>query len=222
MTITKQRHYVHMNDAYHKPNTNNQREKQRALALAALTQVAYLVERIGQEGKCESIHFNHCIDALLDDDYIRTRYFPLGSIKARHLLQGTQIDRAKHIFAHMHSLITLEKKLSKQPEALNRIAQDMMRIKKQIDYFNDPYHNNVISSIAHLYGETISNIKPTIIIRGKAKYLSQKQQTERLRCLLFSGIRAAWVWRTNGGNSLRLLFGRKKIIQQLEQNGHNS
>ncbi len=205
-----------MNLAQHKPITSGQREKQRALALAALTQVTHLVESIAQSGKCDSLYFEQCMDALLDDNYINNRDFSLGKGKAIRLLQGNEITYAKQILAHTASLISIEKKLSKQPEILAHIGQDMTRIHKQIQYFNSPYHPNVTSAIAHLYGETISNINPRIIVRGKAEYLKQVQNTERVRCLLFSGIRAAWVWRSNGGNTLRLLFGRKGLIKQLK------
>ena len=205
-----------MNDAQHSLTPKQQREKQRALTLSALTQVSCLVETIAQEGKHEAQHFNCCMDALLHESYMQGCSFMAGAIKAKRLLQGQDIPHAKRIMGHTAALIAIEKKLAKQPDKLAAIATGMQRIQKQIEYFNDPYHGNIISAIAHLYGETISDIHPRIIIRGKPEYLKQSQNTERIRCLLFSGIRAAWVWRTNGGNAFHLLLGRRKIIQQLE------
>lgn len=211
-----------MNDAKHKPNSQAQREKQRALALAALTQVTYLVESIAQEGKYERQHFELCVDALLDPDYINQRPFSLGNTKARRLFQGHEIKHAKYILSHTATLISLEKRLSKKPEMLSQIATGMERVHKQSNYFGHPYHDSVISSIAHLYGETISTMNPRVIVRGKPVFLRQSQNTDRVRCLLFSGIRAAWVWRTNGGNPFHLLFNRKKLSKQLENMASSS
>ncbi|MDX8387950.1 MAG: DUF489 family protein [Ghiorsea sp.] len=211
-----------MNESQHKAITHEQREKQRALALAALTQTAYMVESIAQEGKCEHLHFEQLMDALLDSNYTEKRQFPFGSHKAKQLLLGKNIKHAKHILSHTASLIAIEKKLSKQPETLGEIADGMKRVQRQTHYFDSPYHENVCASVAHLYGETISPIKPRIIVRGKPEYLNQKRHTEQIRCLLFSGIRAAWVWRTNGGNTLRLLFGRKRLINQLSNTSQNT
>ena len=208
--------------AQHKPISSEQREKQRSIAIAALTQVAYLIESIAQEGKCDSVQFKVSLDALLDRHYTENRAFSVGSIKAKQLLQGTEIIYAKKILAHTASLISIEKKLSKQPDTLKHIAIGMERIQKQSHFFGDPCHENIISGIAHLYGETISTIQPRIIIRGKPEYLKQKHHTEQVRCLLFSGIRAAYVWRTHGGNPMRLIFGRKKLIAHLENPGHYS
>ncbi len=207
-----------MNHAHHRPITREQREKQRALALAALTQITYLVESIAQTGTCDTARYEECIDALLADDYIADRSFSLGRAKVQRLLQGQEIAHAKHVLAHTATLISIEKKLSTQPGTLADIAAGMSRIHKQIQYFNSPYHHNVYAGLAHLYGETISTINPRVIIRGKPEHLKQAHNTEKVRCLLFSGIRAAWVWRTHGGSTMHLLFGRKKLIKQLESN----
>jgi len=205
-----------MNSTHHHPSQAKQQEKQRALALAALTQAAYLVESIAQEGRCERTCFEQSIDAFFDTDYTQNRDFSIGSAKTCQLLQGTDINHAKHILAHSATLISIEKKLHKQPDILQHIAEGMQCVQKQAKYFDNPYHDNVLSAIAHLYGETISQLNPRVIVRGKPEHLKQQRNTEKVRCLLFSGIRAAWVWRTNGGNAMRLLFGRKKIIQQLK------
>ncbi|MDQ6990008.1 MAG: DUF489 family protein [Mariprofundaceae bacterium] len=196
-------------------------EQQRALALAALTQVAYLVESIAQEGRCERSSFEQSMDAFLDSDYLQQRDFTTGSSKTRQLLQGSEIKHAKHILSHCATLINIEKKLNKQADMLQYIAQEMQNIHKKVHYFASPYHDNVYAAIAHLYGETISQLKPRVIVRGKPEHLKQKHHTEQIRCLLFSGIRAAWVWRTHGGNTLRLIFERKKIIQQLKLQQHD-
>jgi len=206
--------------ANHKLNSREQREKLRARALCALTQTSTLVEIIAQQGKCNRQDFEYCLDALLDDDFIGQRYFPLGAAKAKRLLHGHDINHAQQILTLTPSLIHVEKKLSKQPQILANIAQGMTRIHQQAEYFNNPYHPNVIAAIAHLYGETISTIEPRIIVKGKSDVLRQSENTEQIRCLLFAGIRAACVWRQQGGNTLHLLFGRKKLIRHIESQGN--
>ena len=207
----------HMNDAQHNLNPKQQREKQRALALAALTQSCALIESIAQEGKCEQAQFACCMDAFFDETYIGERVFFTGAVKAKRLLQGHEVPYAKHILTHSATLINLERKLAKQHDKLHQIGEGLQRIEKQVQYFNDPYHGNIVSAIAHLYGETISDMKPRVIVRGKSEFLQPTHNTEKIRCLLFSGIRAAWVWRTHGGNTLRLVFGRKKLVKELEK-----
>ncbi|PCI03480.1 MAG: hypothetical protein COB79_00895 [Zetaproteobacteria bacterium] len=205
-----------MSNAQHNLNSKQQREKQRALALAALTQVTSLIENIAHEGKLEHQRFACCMDAFFDPTYLGERSFYAGAIQAKRILQGQDIAHAKTILTHSAALITLEKKLAKQPQALQHIEQSLARVEKQIQYFNDPYHGNIIAAIAHLYGETVSQMTPQLIVRGKPEHLTPANK-EKIRCLLFSGIRAAWIWRINGGNTLRLVFGRKTLIRELEK-----
>ena len=206
---------------YHS-NDKAQREKQRALALAALTQTSYLITSITQTGQCDPVYFKHCIDALLDDDYTKNGHFSLGNTQTKRLLQGQDIKHAKQIVSYTAGMLAVEKKLAKQSNILHSISDGMLKIDKQIQFFNDPCHENIIAAIAHLYGETISTIKPRIIIRGKPEYLKQARNTEQIRCLLFSGIRAAWIWRINGGHPFRFFLGRKKLIRTLQNLGNHT
>jgi len=206
---------------YHS-NDKAQREKQRALALAALTQTACLITSITQTGKCDPVYFKHCIDALLDDDYTQNCHFSLGSTQAKRLLQGQDITYGKQIVSYAAGMLAVEKKLAKQTSTLQAIGDGMLRIHKQIQFFNDPCHENIIAAIAHLYGDTVSTIKPRIIIRGKPEHLKQTRNTEQIRCLLFSGIRAAWIWRINGGHPFRFFIGRKKLIHTLQGLGNHT
>lgn len=218
--MLRQGHNTPMESAHYKNITAKQRESHRAIALAALTQVSYLVEKIAQAGSCDHESLLESIDALLDDDYIGQRHFSIGKAKLRRLLTGSEISHAKATLSHASSLITIEKKLSRQPEKLEQISQGISKIHKQIQYFSSSHHPNVHAGIAHLYGETISNINPRVIIRGKPEYLRQAHNTEQIRCLLFSGVRAAWIWRNNGGNTMRLLFGSRKLLHQLDHYEH--
>jgi len=206
--------------AKHNPIDHAQREKERALALAALVQAACLVERLAQSGKVDETYFKQTFDALLDKNYIAERSFYHGATKLKSLLRGHEISHAKNILSHASTLIAIEKQLHKDAPMLSTIADGMSRIHKQAQYFGSPYHTNIIAAVSHLYGETISTRNPRVIVRGKPEFLKQAHNTDRIRCLLFSGIRAASAWRTNGGNTFRLVFGRKKIIQHLKSNQH--
>jgi len=200
---------------YHS-NDKAQREKQRALAVAALAQTSYLITAITQTGKCDPVYFKHCMDALLNDDYTQGGHFSLGNTQAKRLLQGQDIKHTKQIVSYAAGMLAVEKKLAKRSNTLQRIGDGMLRIHKQVQFFNDPCHENIIAAIAHLYGETVSTIKPRIIIRGKPEYLKQSKNTEQIRCLLLSGIRAAWIWRINGGHPFRFVIGRKKLVHTLQ------
>ena len=194
----------------------------RVIALAALMQTSKLVDNIARKGICDSNDFHALIRSLFSDVtkpeslFGDSRQLRAGLLLSKHLLAGENVDQAKAIMAYTASLIAVEKKLNKNSELLQKIATGMQRIEKQAAYFGSPVHESVIGGIAELYGNTISTLKPRIIVHGKAEFLRQDSNTNKVRALLFSGIRAAHLWRQHKGGHFRLLFGRKKLLHDIE------
>ncbi|MDX8392249.1 MAG: DUF489 family protein, partial [Mariprofundaceae bacterium] len=124
---------------------------------------------------------------------------------------------AKEIISYCAAMMALEKKLSRDKPILGKLGEGIQRINKQREYFGDVMHDNVIAAIAGLYGETISTLKPRIIVHGKPVFLEQNKNTNRVRALLLSGIRAAHLWRTHGGGHLQLLLRRRTLARMAER-----
>jgi high frequency lysogenization protein len=70
--------------------------------------------------------------------------------------------------------------------------------------------------IASLYARTVSNLTPRIIVSGKPQYLQNERTTDWIRTLLLAGIRSATLWHQLGAGRLELMFGRKKIIEDVQ------
>jgi len=213
-----------MYDAAHIHANQATAQANRALALAAVTQAASLVESIARNGMCDAEDFETMICSLFaeNSDHVGPIYGGIYHLRAglhcsSKLLIGTHIDQAKPVLAYAAGLMTLEKKLSRNGAMLDTIAEGMQRIKKQSDYFGSQTHVSVIGGIADLYGNTISALKPSIIVRGKPEYLKQSANTNKVRAILLSGIRAAHLWRQHGGGHFRLLIGRRKLHHQTQK-----
>jgi len=205
--------HIHANQATAQAN--------RAIALAAVTQAASLVESIARSGSCDHEDLETMINSLFIENtaHASATYGGLYHLRAglhlsSKLLAGTDIEQAKPILTYAAGLMALEKRLSKNKSMLAAIAEGMQRSKKQSDYFGSVTHSSVIAGIADLYGNTISTLKPSIIVRGKPEHLKQSSNTNKVRALLFSGIRAAHLWHQHGGGHFRLLIGRKKLHHQ--------
>jgi len=193
----------------------------RIIALAALMQTSKLVDDIARKGICDSDDFHALLNSLFSSTKPEALFgggshLQAGLILSKHLLSGENVDQAKTIMAYTASIIAVEKKLNKNSEMLQSIAAGMQRIQKQANYFGSPSHESVVGGIADLYGHTVSTLKPRIIIRGKPEILRQHSNTNKVRALLFAGIRAAHLWRQHKGGHFRLLFGRKKLLHDID------
>jgi high frequency lysogenization protein len=195
----------------------------RAVACAALVQAAHLVQCVARKGTCDREEFHTMIASLTCKTqpdpaacYGGINKLHSGTMNAIHILQGKQVEHAKPVLTYVGGLMALEKKLARQPAMLKTLGEGLERIEKQSEYFGSVTHENVVASIASLYGETVSTLNPRIIVRGKPEHLRQSSNTNRVRSLLLSGIRAAHLWRSNGGSHIRFLFGRRQLIRQLQ------
>jgi high frequency lysogenization protein len=210
-----------MSDSPHIHANQVTAQANRAIALAAVTLAASLVESIARNGMCDAEDFETMINSLFAEghDHVGTIYGGTYHLRgglhlSAKLLHGTGIEQAKPILAYAAGLMTLEKRLSKDKTMLATIGEGMQRIKKQSDYFGSHTHASVIGGIADLYGNTVSTLKPRIIVRGKPEHLKQSDNTNKVRALLLAGIRAAHLWHQHGGGHFRLLLGRNKLHQQ--------
>ncbi|OIO71124.1 MAG: lysogenization regulator HflD [Zetaproteobacteria bacterium CG_4_9_14_3_um_filter_49_83] len=191
--------------------------EQRVLALAGVMQAVRLVDHIARKGMCDAEDFQVCINSIFAEPKgILSMYGNINALKTglhvtHQILGGHKTQQAKPMLSYAAGLMALDKKLSKQPETLAILAAHMNRIHRQVDYFGSATHENIISSIAHAYGESISTMQPRIIVRGKTDFLSQAHHTQKVRALLLSGLRAAHQWHQLGGSHLHLLFRRKQL-----------
>ena len=197
--------------------------RNRVLALAALVQAVSLTQTIARKGMADESDMRACLSSLFADPHtdIAAAYGGLRRLGTglRHLaflLQGQRLPEAKELLTHVSGLMALERKLSKRPDMLDALRTGMQRIGKQADYFDSIMHPNFIAGLAGLYGNTISTMKPRIMVHGRPVYLRQSSNTNRIRALLLAGIRAAHLWRQHGGGRLKLLLSRQSMLREID------
>jgi len=198
----------------------------QVLALATMAQCAHLVSGIARKGVADTVEIETCISSIFassgntpEQMYGDIAKLRTGLVTLSRLLQGAEmgkdVQRTRELMAYTAAMMTLERKLTRNPAILKKLAEGMQRIEKQSEYFKSFMHDNVIAAISALYGETISTMKPRIIVRGKSDYLRHSINTNKVRALLLAGIRGAHLWRTHGGNHLQLLLRRRAIAREV-------
>jgi high frequency lysogenization protein len=85
-----------------------------------------------------------------------------------------------------------------------------------IKHFSET-HDNVIAGLAEIYSDTISTFSFRIQVMGEYQHLQQPRIANRIRTLLFAGIRSAVLWRQLGGRRLKIILYRNKITRNAEQ-----
>lgn len=107
-------------------------------------------------------------------------------------------------------LLQLERKLDGRPDLREKLAQGIAAAERQRQHF-DTLHPTVSASLGELYEQTISQLRPRIMVSGDPRLLHESTRVARIRANLLAGIRAAVLWHQLGGRKWHFLLQRKRI-----------
>ena len=195
----------------------------QTLALASMFQSASLINQLAEGETINQAAFDCSLDSLFSLEAKSTEeiYGPgdglilgLKTLVAYLDTEKQMID--KRIAYYVLSMIKLQHRLMKNQQMIVEVQNGLNNIQSQArDFELSPQAR--IHKIDGLYQQTISRIKPRIMVQGDQMQLSNSDVTSKIRSLLFAGIRAAVLWRQLGGSRLKLIFSRKKYVQQAVQ-----
>ncbi len=75
----------------------------------------------------------------------------------------------------------------------------------------------MLASLGGLYADTISHLKPRVMVQGNPHYLGQAGVVAEIRALLLAAVRSAVLWRQLGGSYWDFLFSRKAMIEAVDR-----
>jgi high frequency lysogenization protein len=193
--------------------------RDRTLALAGVFQAAALVKQLAKTGRSTEPYFTHSIESLfkinavdVPDVYGGIQSLQLGLKELIRLFINNKDPKDADIARYVLSLLHLERKLSKNAEMNALVQKGLERAKIQAGHFNST-HENVIANLASIYTDTLSNFKFRVYVSGEPLYLNQTYIVNKVRSLLFAGIRSSVLWHQLGGRRWQLLISRLGIIQ---------
>ncbi len=198
--------------------------KDSTLALAGVFQAAALVEQLAKTGYVQTEAQEALINSLFTtnpDSTLavyghRAEALELGFKVMNSVLNQQNTQEHPDALRYVLGILHLQKKMASRKDMVALIGKRLEQIQRQADHFGIA-HENVLSSIGGLYGDTISTFKFRIQVMGDFNYLQQARIANQVRALLFSGIRSATLWRQVGGTRLQVIFQRKKLGRCAEQ-----
>ena len=202
-------------------------DRDRAIALAGIFQATQLVQQIARTGMVDQACMETCIRSVFNIDaenvdavFGNAANLKLGYKAIMDQLGGKKSDDGKprdiEVTKYVINVMILERKLAKRRDMLGKIGTDIEMTKSQLEHFGLT-HDNIIARLAHIYSETISKVKPRILVNGEHQHISNPNNANKVRALLLAAIRAAVLWRQCGGNRWLLLFRRNVITNETEK-----
>ena len=196
--------------------------KERTMALAGIFQATELVRQAANHGTWSGYAADTCLDSLLaiEADTVEEIYGSADRLRlgAETLIAVLQGDR-RHMesLGYAVSIMQLENNFRKKPGIQSRIGSELLSIASIEDELEEHEIRDLqAKKIAGLYTETISKLSPRIVVNGRPQHLQIDRTVDWIRTLLFAGLRSAVLWRQMGGGRFSLMFGRKKMLEQVQ------
>ena len=194
---------------------------ERTTALSAVFQATSLVETLAKTGRIAPRYLRVMIDSLFIqnpdkamDVYGDIDNLDIGMSALTHMLERQRTKTARNILPYVMSVLHLQKELTSNSAMMQVIASRLQQAHKQLEYFHCT-HDNVIANLADIYTDTIGTFRFRVQVTGERHHLQQQRIANQIRALLFSGIRAAVLWRQLRGSRLHMIFYRKRLLKCL-------
>jgi len=188
----------------------------RVLALAGIAQALQQVRRIAETGHSEAAVVRTAVDSVFRIDAASPQEI-YGSasnvapgLRLLHNYLSSQ-GQDEHLPRLALSVLQLERRFVREHEIVAKVSAGIERAKAS--ELGDSAHPDVLAALGGLYADTISNLKPRVMVQGNPHYLGQAGVVAEIRALLLAAVRSAVLWRQTGGQYWDFLFSRKTMLE---------
>jgi high frequency lysogenization protein len=188
---------------------------ERVLALAGVVQALAQVRRIAETGEADGHVLGVALDSVFRIDAESAAAVYGGSAGVR---QGLSIlrdyfagsARDDQLPRLALAVIQLERRFVRDDAMVERVQAGIDR-NTALAERQGSMHPDVLAALGALYSETLSHLRPRVLVQGNPHYLGQAAVVAEVRAVLLAAIRSAVLWRQLGGSLWDFLFRRKEM-----------
>lgn len=193
----------------------------RVLALAGLVQALGQVRRIAENGASDPGLVQPLVESVFRIDAASPAdvYGGAAGVQAGlRLLHGyfdkKPVDPAVSRLAL--DVLQLERRFMADARTAAAVGEGIARLAPQAAA-QGATHPDILTALGGLYAETISRLRPRLMVQGNPHYLGQPAVVAEIRALLMAAIRSAVLWRQVGGRYWDFLLQRRPMREAVLQ-----
>lgn len=187
----------------------------RILALAGLVQALAQVRRIADTGQADAQVLTTALDSVFRID-AESPAAVYGDANALHpglrmlrdyfsnQVRDPQLPRLALAVLQLERRFSRDDMAARVHEGIVNLAPEAAR--------QGSTHPDVLARLGKLYSDTISHLRPRVLVQGNPHYLGQAGVVAEIRAVLLAALRSAVLWRQLGGSLWDLLLRRRAII----------
>jgi high frequency lysogenization protein len=188
---------------------------QRVLALAGLLQALAQVRRIADTGQANAAVLTTALDSVFRIDAASPAAVYGGSAALRPGLMLMRDYFGNHARDEQLprlalAVMQLERRFVRDPEMTERVHRGILAQAPAVEHLGST-HPDVLSALGALYSETLSHLRPRVLVQGNPHYLGQATVVAEVRAVLLAAVRSAVLWRQLGGSLWDFLLRRGEL-----------
>lgn len=192
----------------------------RVLALGGMLQALAQVRRIAETGQSESTPVQVALDSVFRLDAADTEavYGDAAALRTglrllRDYLANSNRDEALGKLGL--SVLHLERRFSSDGDMPAQVGTGLRGLSATADRLGST-HPDVVAALGSLYADTVSTLRPRVMVQGNPHYLGQAGVVAEIRALLLAALRSAVLWRQSGGSLWDFLFRRREMAAAID------
>lgn len=192
----------------------------RVLALAGLAQALKQVRRTAESGQAEARVLETALDSVFRIDATSPaevyggveRLRPGLQLLREHLTRQAVDPQLPRIAL---AVTQLERRFVSDDDVAGRVHQGIVALAPKAAEIGST-HPDVLGTLGALYADTVSHLRPRVMVQGNPHYLGQAGVVAEIRAILLAALRSAVLWRQLGGSNWDLLLQRRAMVQAID------
>ena len=197
----------------------------RVLALAGLMQALAEVRRIAETGQAASAALDTALDSVFRVDAASPAAVYGGEAALRPGLgllrawlrnePGPDGERDPMLPKLALAVLQLERRFV-AGDVAGRVHAGIVALEPRARELGST-HPDVLAGLGRLYADTVSHLRPRVMVQGNPHYLGQSTVVAEIRAVLLAALRSAVLWRQLGGSLWDLALRRRELGATVEE-----
>ena len=193
----------------------------RTLALAGLAQALAQVRCIADTGQADQAVLSTAMDSVfrIDADSPADVYGGVAALRPGLRLLGEYFRNQGQdpLLPRLAlAVVQLERRFVRDEDMNGQVLQGIAALSAQARN-QGATHPEILSALGRLYSDTVSQLRPRVMVQGNPHYLAQADVVAEIRAVLLAALRSAVLWRQLGGSLWDLLLRRREIVMTIER-----
>ncbi len=193
---------------------------ERVLALAGLVQALRQVRQIAENGQADEAVVGTALDSVFRIDaasaaavYGSAQALDPGLRLLRDYFGNQGHDQLLPRLAL--AVMQLERRFVRESVTASKVRDGILALAPSAERLGS-VHPDVLAALGSLYADTVSHLRPRVLVQGNPHYLGQAGVVAEIRAVLLAALRSAVLWRQMGGSLWDFVLRRREIVATID------